>query len=124
MVDLFLGHPVFWSMPTMILSESAAAACFGLINAIGQLGGLVGPYAVGYLTDRTGSLAAAFVFIGVCYLNEAAGESCPYLSILSEAPSWFKSLSARSHGMDHSGKPVDKSASSFHLAGYRFRRVD
>ena len=27
--------PVFWSIPTMILSESAAAATFGLINSIG-----------------------------------------------------------------------------------------
>ena len=65
---MFSYYPVFWSMPTMVLSESAAAATFGLINAIGHTGGFVGPYAVGYLNDRTGSLGAAFVFIGVCYL--------------------------------------------------------
>jgi MFS transporter, ACS family, tartrate transporter len=69
---MFSYYPVFWSMPTMVLSESAAAACFGLINAIGHTGGFVGPYAVGYLNDRTGSLAAAFVFIGVCYLMAAS----------------------------------------------------
>jgi len=30
--------PVFWSIPTMILCESAAAATFGLINSVAQLG--------------------------------------------------------------------------------------
>ena len=35
--------PVFWSIPTAILSESAAAATFGLINSIGQVGGFTGP---------------------------------------------------------------------------------
>ena len=41
--------PLFWSMPTMILSESAAAATFGLINSIAQLGGFAGPYVIGFL---------------------------------------------------------------------------
>ena len=56
----------------MILTESAAAACFGLINSIGQTGGLVGPYVVGHLNDKTGSLLAAFGFIGACYLIAGA----------------------------------------------------
>lgn len=65
-------YPVFWSMPTMILCDSAAAACFGLINSIGQIGGVVGPYTIGYLNDKTGSLTAAFAFIGGCYVLAAA----------------------------------------------------
>lgn len=72
-------YPVFWSMPTMVLSESAAAACFGFINAIGHTGGFVGPYIVGYLNDRTGSLVAAFVFIGACYL--LAGTIIPLVKL-------------------------------------------
>jgi MFS transporter, ACS family, tartrate transporter len=63
--------PVFWSIPTMILSESAAAATFGLINSIGQLGGFAGPYVIGFLNDRTHSLIASFGFIALAYL--AAG---------------------------------------------------
>ena len=77
---LFYSYqPVFWSIPTMILCESAAAACFGLINSLGQLGGFVGPYAVGYLNDRTGHHAASFAFIGTCFL--LAGSVIPLLTI-------------------------------------------
>jgi len=64
----FAYLPTFWSMPTMILTESAAAACFGLINSIGQTGGILGPYAVGHLNQKTGSVLSAFAFIGVCYM--------------------------------------------------------
>ncbi len=64
-------YPVFWSMPTMILSESAAAATFGLINSIGQLGGFAGPYVIGLLNDRTHSLTASFGFIAFAYLASA-----------------------------------------------------
>jgi ACS family tartrate transporter-like MFS transporter len=64
--------PVFWSMPTMILSESAAAAAVGLINSIAQLGGLVGPYVTGVLNDRTHSLTASFGFIALVYVAAAS----------------------------------------------------
>jgi len=65
-------QPVMWAIPTMILCESAAAASFGLINSLGQIGGLAGPYVVSYLNEKTGGLTAAFVFIGVCFLLSAS----------------------------------------------------
>jgi ACS family tartrate transporter-like MFS transporter len=69
---MFGYYPVFWSMPTLFLSESAAAACFGLINSVGHTGGLIGPSAVGYFNDRTGSMTGAFLFIGACYVLRVA----------------------------------------------------
>jgi len=69
---LYAFFPVFWSMPTMILSESAAAATFGLINSIGQLGGFAGPYLIGFLNDRTHSLTASFGFIALVYVAAAS----------------------------------------------------
>ena len=63
--------PVFWSMPTMILSESAAAATLGLVNSIGQLGGFAGPYVIGFLNDRTHSLITSFGFIALVYVAAA-----------------------------------------------------
>ena len=44
-------YPTFWAIPTMLLSESAAAATFGLINSIGQLSGFAGNSAIGFLTS-------------------------------------------------------------------------
>ncbi|MGC2766714.1 MAG: MFS transporter [Candidatus Acidiferrum sp.] len=68
---VFAYYPAFWSMPTMILSESAAAATFGLINSVGHAGGFFGPYIIGDLSTRTGSLLPGFAFIACCYLLSA-----------------------------------------------------
>ena len=62
-------YPAFWSMPTMILSESAAAATFGLINSMGLFGGLVGPWAIGVLNDWTHALTPSLACIGVVYIG-------------------------------------------------------
>ena len=63
----FACQPVLWSIPTLILSESAAAASFGLINSMGQLGGFVGNYVIGFLNDRTHSLSPSLAFIALVY---------------------------------------------------------
>jgi MFS transporter, ACS family, tartrate transporter len=65
---MYAYYPTFWAIPTMMLGEAAAAATFGLINSIGQLGGLFGNSTIGYLNDRTHSLTATFVFIAIVYL--------------------------------------------------------
>jgi MFS transporter, ACS family, tartrate transporter len=56
-------HPAFWAMPTEFLSESAAAASIGLINAVGNLGGFAGPIVVGYLATRTRSFTGALLWL-------------------------------------------------------------
>jgi len=48
----------FWALPTTMLEGTAAAAGIALINSIGNLGGFVGPYAVGVLKVKTGHFAA------------------------------------------------------------------
>ena len=57
----------FWAIPSTILSGAAAAAVVGSINCVGNLGGFVGPYIIGYLTDRTQTYTA-----GMAYLVGAA----------------------------------------------------
>jgi MFS transporter, ACS family, tartrate transporter len=52
---IFAFLPVFWAIPTEILSESIAAAAVGMINAVGSVAGFAGPYVFGYLYARTGS---------------------------------------------------------------------
>ncbi len=53
----------FWSLPTALLSGTAAAAGIALINSVGNLGGFVGPYAVGALSDATGSFLAGLLLL-------------------------------------------------------------
>jgi D-galactonate transporter len=56
-------QPCFWSLPTAMLGESAAAASIGLINSVGNLGGFAGPFIVGYLSTRTGSFSSALLLL-------------------------------------------------------------
>jgi ACS family tartrate transporter-like MFS transporter len=56
-------QPCFWAVPTLFLSESAAAASIGLINSVGNLGGFVGPMVMGYLATRTHSFAAGLWYL-------------------------------------------------------------
>jgi MFS transporter, ACS family, tartrate transporter len=58
----------FWSLPTAFLSGTAAAAGIALINSFGNLGGFVGPYVVGYLSDTTGSYYAGLLLLAVLIL--------------------------------------------------------
>jgi len=49
----------FWALPTAWLRGGSAAAGIAWINSVGNLGGFVGPYGVGYLRDVTGNFAIA-----------------------------------------------------------------
>jgi ACS family tartrate transporter-like MFS transporter len=64
---MYAYYPIFWTIPTIMLGGAAAAATFGLINSIGQLGGLFGNYTIGFLNDRTHSLIASFGLIAFVY---------------------------------------------------------
>ena len=63
--------PVFWAIPTEILSDSKAAVAVGTINALASLAGFAGPYAFGYFSAETGSFVAGFVLLMFCAI--AAG---------------------------------------------------
>src|SRR6266567_2606729 len=57
-VGLYGYLPGFWALPTSFLTGTAAAASIGLINSVGNLGGWVGPWLVGYLSKATGSFVS------------------------------------------------------------------
>jgi D-galactonate transporter len=54
----------FWSLPSEFLTGYAAASGIAFINSIGNLGGFVGPYAIGLLKERTGGLYWGLTFVG------------------------------------------------------------
>jgi len=60
-----------WAIPTTFLSQTTAAAAFGLINSVGQMGGFFGPSVVGYFNDNTGSIHWSLLFIGGSLLISA-----------------------------------------------------
>ncbi|RMP43663.1 Major facilitator family transporter [Pseudomonas syringae pv. antirrhini] len=51
--------PIFWPLPTALLSASVAAGGLALINSIGQMAGFLSPYLVGWIKDQTGSTTLA-----------------------------------------------------------------
>ncbi|MCL4401761.1 MAG: MFS transporter [Acidobacteria bacterium] len=60
--------PAFWTVPTALLTRSAAAVAVGIINSLGNLGGFVGPYVFGYLRTRTGRFDSGLAFLVICLL--------------------------------------------------------
>lgn len=53
----------FWCLPAMVLSGSSAAVGIALINSVGNLGGFLGPYLIGFLKDMTGGTTGSFLVL-------------------------------------------------------------
>jgi ACS family tartrate transporter-like MFS transporter len=53
----------FWAIPPTFLAGTAAAGGIALINAVGNLGGFAGPYAVGWALQATGSYAGGMAIL-------------------------------------------------------------
>ena len=62
-VGLLAVIPIFWSLPTGLLTGSAAAAGIGAIAAIGNLGGFGGPAFTGAMEDSTGDFVVPFLVL-------------------------------------------------------------
>jgi nitrate/nitrite transporter NarK len=50
-------------LPTLFLTRSTAAVSIAVINSVGNLGGFVGPFAIGYLKGQTHSTTAGLLFL-------------------------------------------------------------
>ena len=53
----------FWTMPAAILRGTAAAGGLALVNSVGNIGGFVGPFVVGWMREATGSFGAGLVLL-------------------------------------------------------------
>jgi ACS family tartrate transporter-like MFS transporter len=62
----------FWTLPPSFLAGSGAAGGIALINSVGNLGGFVGPYALGLLKQETGSFRAGLLLLAAALLAVAA----------------------------------------------------
>jgi len=61
----------FWALPNEFLTGYSAAAGIALINSVGNLGGLVGPTAVGFFAQRFGRFTAGLALVAVPLLLAA-----------------------------------------------------
>lgn len=65
-------HPGFWCLPGMLLRGTSAAAGIAFVNAVGNIGGFVGPTVIGFVKDATGSTNGAFLMLAVLPVIAAA----------------------------------------------------
>jgi ACS family tartrate transporter-like MFS transporter len=63
-VGISAAKAPLWAMPSMFLSGAGAAAGIAMINSIGNLGGFVGPFAIGWLKNVTGGYGAGLCVVG------------------------------------------------------------
>jgi MFS family permease len=54
----------FWTIPRILLPSHVAGGATGMINGLGNLGGFVGPFLVGWLTTQTHSTDAGVYAMG------------------------------------------------------------
>jgi len=64
-------QPAFWSLPSLFLTEAAAAGSIGFINSVGNLGGFLGPYMMGYLKNATGRFGVGIGVLSVSMILAA-----------------------------------------------------
>jgi MFS transporter, ACS family, tartrate transporter len=61
LMGLTSARALFWAIPTQFLTGAAAAGGLAFINSIGAIGGFVGPFAMGWLKDATGSFTTGLI---------------------------------------------------------------
>jgi ACS family tartrate transporter-like MFS transporter len=57
--------PAFWSLPSLFLTEAAAAGSIGFINSVGNLGGFCGPSIIGIVEHTTGSFRGGIIVLSI-----------------------------------------------------------
>ena len=71
-LGVFAALPTFWTLPTRLLTGTAAAGGIALINALGSLGGFVGPSLMGWVRDATGRFGDGLAAVAVVLILAGA----------------------------------------------------
>ncbi|MFF3573882.1 MFS transporter [Nocardia jiangxiensis] len=62
----------FMAVPSGMFPDAFAALALASMTTLGSVGGFMGPFLFGWLTDLTGSSLWGFIALGVCFLGAAA----------------------------------------------------
>lgn len=80
LVGINAARGIFFTIPMRFLTGLALAGGLAFINSIGTAGGFVGPFLIGWLTDRTGSYSAGLgAMAGFLFLATALAFSLRFL---------------------------------------------
>jgi sugar phosphate permease len=60
---------IFWTLPPLFLQKASLGTSMGLINALGGLGGFLGPFLIGYLFTLTGSNITGLSLLAVALVG-------------------------------------------------------
>src|SRR5271157_2752847 len=71
LAGVMAARPPFWAMPSDFLTGQKAAAGIAAINSIGNLGGFLGPFLIGWARQTTGSFTAGLMISAVTLLASA-----------------------------------------------------
>jgi ACS family tartrate transporter-like MFS transporter len=71
-VGIYAALAPFWAAPSLFLRGTAAAGGIAMINALGNIGGFLGPYLVGWIKDASGGYATAMGVLGLSLAVAAA----------------------------------------------------
>lgn len=99
-ISSYLGP--YWALPTSFLGGTAAAGGIALINSVGNLGGFVGPFAVGAIKEKTHSFSAPLFFL--------AGVVCVGAVLVA--------FLKHDHSLEHAVQPVEAAEDVLHDAQF------
>lgn len=68
LAGLYAFKSPFWALPTLFLSRQSAAVSIAIINSIGNLGGFVGPFMIGFIKGKTHSATSGLLFLAALLL--------------------------------------------------------
>jgi ACS family tartrate transporter-like MFS transporter len=64
-VGISAAKAPLWAMAATFMSGAGAAAGIAMINSIGNLGGFIGPYTIGWIKGKTGSYTGGLYVVGL-----------------------------------------------------------
>jgi nitrate/nitrite transporter NarK len=73
----------FWTIPPLIFGSDNSGGVRGIINAIGSLGGFLGPYLVGYLKVAYGNDVSVYSLVLILMVGFALVLTLPATKSLS-----------------------------------------
>ena len=62
-MGIIAGYTVFWVVPGTFLTGAAVAGGIALVNSLGNLGGFIAPYTIGWIKQTTGSFTDALLIL-------------------------------------------------------------